>query len=115
MAFRLWATKAAISAALDGSLRPSRHVLATARGDELVLLDLEGERYYTLNEVGSRVWTLLDGGATRAGIVDTLRREYDIRAENSGDALDGDVARLLAELYAAGLVIADRPSTPRHQ
>ena len=115
MAFRLWATKAATSAALDGSLRRSCHVLATAHGDELVLLDLEGERYYTLNEVGSRVWTLLDGGATRAGIVDAVRREYDIRAGIGGDTLEGDVARLLAELYAAGLVIADKPSTPRHR
>jgi hypothetical protein len=92
---------------VDGRLRQSRDVLATAQGDELVLLDLKGERYYTLNDVGSRAWTLLADGATRAAIVDVIRREYDVRAGDDGDPVEGDVARLIGELYAAGLVMAE--------
>jgi hypothetical protein len=110
VAFRLWPRRTPTAAAVDGRLRQSRHVLATAQGDELVLLDLKGERYYTLNAVGSRAWTLLAGGATRDQIVEVIRREYDVPMESDGDPVERDVTRLLAELHAAGLVVADGPT-----
>jgi hypothetical protein len=97
---------------LAGPFRQSPHVLATAQGDELVLLDTKGERYYTLDGVGSRIWTLLGAGATVPEIVDAIRREYVVAAGQAADPVEQDVARLVRELRAAGLVAA--AETVRH-
>jgi hypothetical protein len=107
MTLRFWPKRAAVSKVLDGRLRQSSHVLATAQGDELVLLDLKRERYFTLNEVGSRMWALLSAGATRDELVSVIRREYRIRSDGPKDPVAADVERLLAELHAAGLVVMD--------
>jgi hypothetical protein len=113
MAFSFW-KKAETAAGVDDRLRQSPDVLATAQGDELVLFDMKGEQYYTLNAVGSRVWALLAGGATRSQIIDVIRREYDIPEGHDGDPVNGDVARLLRQLHAAGLVVADTRASGRH-
>jgi hypothetical protein len=115
MNFRLWSSKMALLPALEAELRQSRHVLATAQGDELVLLDMKRERYYTLNEVGSRTWALLALGATRSAIVETICNEYQIDSAGGKKVVNEDIARLLSELYEAGLIVEDvdaRPDQP---
>jgi hypothetical protein len=89
--------------ATDERLSQSPHALATAQGDELVLFDVRGGRYWTLNAVGSSVWALLAGGASPAEIVAGIRREYGIPAGAAEDPVERDVLRLLGELRAAGL------------
>ena len=81
-------------------LTPLPHVVAAAQGGRTVLLDVERGRYYTLDEVGGRIWGLLGEGSTCAAIVDALRREYDVEASR----VEADVASLLAQLRDAGLV-----------
>lgn len=88
--------------------RRAPHVLATAQGGELVLFDTRGERYYTLNEVGSRIWALLAEATSPDEIVDQLRAEYAMPAGVPGDSIAQDVARLLDELHSAHLVSAER-------
>jgi hypothetical protein len=110
MKFRFWERTAIRPDVLSSRLRQSRHVLATAHGDELVLLDLKRERYFTLNDVGSRVWTLLGQGTMRDEIATVIRREYDVSHRERGDLVANDVARLLADLHAAGLIVADDPA-----
>ena len=112
MAFYLWSKKTARYTTLDGTLRQSPDILTTAQGAELVLLDMKSERYFTLNDVGSRAWTLLAVGATRAAIVDAIRSEYDVSSWSDNDPVEGDVAALLATLHAAGLVTTDASVTP---
>lgn len=87
---------------LAGRFAQAPHVLATAAGSERVLLDLKGERYYTLNEVGSRLWALLGPGATVPEMVATIGREYD---GAGAEQVERDVRALLAELLAAGLAV----------
>jgi 16S rRNA U1498 N3-methylase RsmE len=83
-------------------------VLATAQGDELVLFDTRGERYFTLNEVGSRIWALLAEETSPDEIVDQLRTEYAMPAGVSGDPIVQDVTRLLEELRSAHLLSVER-------
>ncbi|HEX7243716.1 MAG TPA: PqqD family protein [Longimicrobiaceae bacterium] len=91
------ATPAAPSPARFG---PAAHVLATADAARTVLLDPRRGEYYTLDEVGGRVWTLLAGGATAAELADRLAEEYDAPLET----LLADVSALLDGMAAAGLV-----------
>lgn len=90
-----------------GVLRQSRHVLATAGSDELVLLDLRSGSYFTLNDVGSRIWSLLASGATLQSVVEAIRAEYDNSSAAGDLTMERDVRDLVARFVAAGLVITD--------
>jgi hypothetical protein len=57
---------------------------------------------FTLNEVGSRVWALLEAPRTVQEIVTVLSEEYDASSEQ----IARDVIELLTELRASGLVRA---------
>jgi hypothetical protein len=67
---------------------------------ETVLLDLEGEGYYGLGEVGTRIWQLIGSNATRDTILRTLQREYQADPE----VLARDLDELLDQLRDAGLI-----------
>jgi len=78
----------------------SEEVLSQEVNGETVLLDLEGESYFGLNEVGTRIWQLLKTEQCVADTLDTLSEEYDVSREQ----LENDVGDLLGKLAAAGLI-----------
>jgi len=78
----------------------SDEVLSQEVNGETVLLDLEGESYFGLNEVGTRIWQLLQSKPTVAETLNTLSDEYDVSREQ----LESDVGELLAKLADAGLI-----------
>ncbi|MGH9316408.1 MAG: PqqD family protein [Thermoanaerobaculia bacterium] len=55
---------------------------------------------YTLDEVASRIWGLMDARATIGQIADTLEQEFEVAPEQ---ALE-DVVGFLASLQAEGLI-----------
>jgi Coenzyme PQQ synthesis protein D (PqqD) len=65
-----------------------------------VLLDIDSGEYFTLNEVGGRVWDLCDGARTVASIAEVLSTEYEVDAATA--LRDAD--ELLQSLAGAGLV-----------
>ena len=81
------------------------HVLSRSAAGELVILDLDTDEYYGLEDVGARVWQLLDAGASFAEMISTLLDEYEVEPE----VLRRDVADLLGGLIDAGLVTACAP------
>ena len=78
----------------------SDEVLSQEVNGETVLLDLQGESYFGLNEVGTRIWQLITAEQTVAEVLSTLSDEYDASREQ----LENDVGELLAKLAGAGLV-----------
>ena len=78
----------------------SGEVLSQEVNGETVLLDLEGESYFGLNEVGTRIWQLIQSEQTVAGALDTLSDEYDV----SRGQLERDLSELLDKLSGAGLI-----------
>ncbi len=87
------------------SVQLSADVIFRDLEGEAVLLDLASGRYFGLNAVGTRIWTLLASGATVEAIVAALAAELDADA----DQIARDVEELLAELATRGLVIAAPP------
>jgi Coenzyme PQQ synthesis protein D (PqqD) len=69
---------------------------------ETVLLDTAGDRYYALDEVGTRCWQLLVEHGEMDAVVAVMLREFDVDEET----LRSDVAALFSCLTAAGLVVA---------
>ncbi len=56
---------------------------------------------YTLNDVGSRIWELLDGGITVEEIVSTLTKEYEVETPQA----KVDVDEFLAQMKEIGAVV----------
>ena len=63
--------------------------------------DLEG--VFTLNEVGSMIWQLMDGQTTVGELMEAVRNEYDVEAPEA----EKDLLDFLRSLEDAGLI---RPS-----
>jgi hypothetical protein len=60
-------------------------IVVAARGqlpsdlrDEIVILDLEGGTYYSLDAVGARIWQLIQKPRTVEEILDSLTSEYEV-------------------------------------
>jgi hypothetical protein len=68
---------------------------------EAVILDLASGRYFGLNAVGTRIWTLLDQGTSIEQIVQTVAEEYDADAEQ----IARDVKALIENLSSRGLIV----------
>ncbi len=84
----------------------AQHVRSVVHGDRTILLDLRRERYYSLDEVGTRVWALLGEGADVPGIVARLAEEFDAPATQ----IETDVRALLAKLADDWGVIISVPT-----
>lgn len=79
---------------------PAADVLSQTVVGESVLLDLRSQKYFGLNEVGTRAWQLLQESGDVAAIQARLLAEYAVAPEQ----LERDLDDLLARLLQAGLV-----------
>ena len=86
----------------EDRFKVSEEVLSQEVNGETVLLDLEGESYFGLNEVGTRIWQLLKADQSVGDMLDTLTSEYDVSREQ----LEDDVHGLLGKLMDAELLEA---------
>lgn len=84
----------------DKKLAPSDDAIASAVGDETVILQLKNGAYFGLDAVGTRIWALLKEGHSPAAICAQMADEYDVAPE----VLEADVRRLLGELEANEIV-----------
>jgi hypothetical protein len=76
------------------------HVLSRTLQDEMVVLNIERGMYFGLDEVGTRIWSLLGEGRSLGDVVATIVDEYDV-----GDAQGvEDVLALARQLLEHGLV-----------
>lgn len=80
--------------------KPTPEVLCQDVGGEVVLLDLASERYFGLDPVGTRIWSLLNQDQLLQQVLETLCVEY----EASRELLQNDLLALVAQLADAGLV-----------
>lgn len=69
-------------------------------GDEVVILGLSKSTYYGLNEIGARIWSLIQEPRRVGEVLDALLEEYEVERERcKRDLLD-----LLAKLSQEGLL-----------
>jgi hypothetical protein len=82
------------------NVRLSPEALFQELGGEAVILDLASSTYFGLDTVGSRLWSLLESDADVDAACRVLLDEFDVTLPQ----LETDVAALLQQLAAAGLV-----------
>lgn len=77
--------------------RPKPSVVATEVQGEAVLLDLDSRSYFSLNETGTLIWTLLGEGRAPEAIADALTEAFEIERGQAGPVVAAFVADLVAE------------------
>lgn len=78
----------------------SPEVLSQEVDGETVLLDLQSESYFGLDEVGTRIWQLLNDSADLQTVFAILLDEFDVDEKQ----LDKDLQEHIAQLVEAGLI-----------
>ena len=76
------------------------HVLVCSLEKELVLLSLELECYFGLDEIGTRMWQALTNAETIDDAYGILSAEFDVDPER----LRQDLSELLGKLTEKGLL-----------
>ena len=84
---------------LNQKITLSPDVISQEVSGETVLLDLESENYFGLDEVGTRIWQLIKETDDLQAIYDTLLEEYEVEE----DRLQSDLEALLGEISGLGL------------
>ena len=70
-------------------------------GSELIILELSVGEYFSLDELGARIWEELAQGRSLGDVVEKLAPEYDVVVDRFQD----DVCALTAELVRRGLLV----------
>lgn len=90
---------------LNNSFAKSDDLMTRNIAGELLIVPIKGNvgdlsAIYTLNDVGARMWQLIDGHTSVNQIIETISAEYDVTPNEAA----GDVVELLGSMEAAGLV-----------
>lgn len=104
MVGRVPSRRGRVESCADTPVVRAPRVVATVSGRDVILLDPAQGEYYTLNQVGGRVWDLLATTTTASAIADTLREEFDVPPDARGAQLEQDVVALLNQLRTARLL-----------
>ena len=68
-------------------IRPTQDVLVRELDGEAVLLNLDSESYYGLNQVGARMWALVMESDSIQAAYEVLANEYEVEAKTLKDDL----------------------------
>jgi hypothetical protein len=87
---------------LDANTRFRRSAHATYQTveGEAILIHMQTGTYYSLNDVGTAFWELLDGARTVGDCAAAIATEYDAPV----DVITSDLLELAADLMKEGLV-----------
>jgi hypothetical protein len=88
------------SSAANEAIVRSTDVLFQDLDGETILLHLEAERYYGLDDVGSRIWQLIVEHGNLEAVVTAMLAEFDVEEP----VLRADLAEFIAKLRAARLL-----------
>ena len=80
-------------------------VLISNLQEESVILNLDSERYYGLDDVGTRFLSALNTADSIEAAYEVLRGEYDVDAQN----LRQDLLELAENLVGQGILIRANP------
>ena len=90
------------SISLNSRLIANPELMSSEVGSEIVTFDMVKEKYFGMNEVASRVFSLCDGNRSLAQISSMLAEEFDVQPEECETA----VLELSKEFLSKTLVTA---------
>ncbi len=84
----------------DSTVVKSSGQVSTDLGKEVIILGVDSEEYYSLEEVGARIWGLIREPKTVRNILDTLLNDYDVEPKRC----ERDLLAVLQEMADEGLI-----------
>ena len=87
--------------AIDSLVVRSQDQLSGDIDHEVVLLSLNQGAYYQLNDVGSRIWELLETPTTVESVIEQMVKEFDV----TRDTCEAQVFDFLRALLAERLIV----------
>ncbi len=90
---------------LDRLFRKDSSMVSRKIADEFILVPIrrklgEAEALYALNQVGGRIWELLDGQRSLRVLRDSLVEEFDVSATQA----QADLTELIEQLQGIGAI-----------
>jgi len=93
---------------LDQRFHPCEQVASRVFDGEAILINMSTGMYYSMVDVGGRVWELLEARRSLDEIVLSITARYDVSREQA----EADVQRLAADLLREDLIAATHDGTP---
>lgn len=93
---------------LDAVVCRNAAVISTDLDDVVVMMDTDQGLYYELDEIGARIWSLIETARPVAQVCDELLEEYDVTPE----ACRRDVLGFLARARELNIVELRSPAAP---
>lgn len=97
--------RGAMTVSFSDRVRVPDDVLISNLQDESVILNLDSERYYGLDDVGTRFLSALNTSDSIEAAWEVLRDEYDVDAHS----LRQDLLELVENLVKQGILIRVNP------
>jgi hypothetical protein len=90
---------------LSKRFAPSKSLVSRKIGEDFLLVPIGGktsevDNLYTLNDVGERIWGLMDGKKSLREIVDLIADEYDVGPAEA----QADLIQFVLKLESLGAV-----------
>ena len=85
---------------IDSVITKNTEIDDTDLDGEKVMMNLDKGQYFMMNEVGSRIWELIEGNTPIVNIIEALTNEYDVDEETS----ENTVMEFLGRLKNADLI-----------
>jgi Coenzyme PQQ synthesis protein D (PqqD) len=79
----------------------AEQVIAQKASSDVLLFNIEDGNYYSLNEIGGKIWELCDGKHSVAQVIALVASEY----ETSTEEVQKDVTDLLDNLKNGKLIV----------
>lgn len=98
----LFGSRKPTATAPHARFRQSLSVTSVAHGDKTVLLDSRSEQFFSLDETGQEIWTMIASPRTKDEIVTLLCQRFGAPV----DQVTADVAEFLGELQRVKLIEA---------
>jgi len=81
-------------------IRSSEKQLSCSFGEEAAILGTERNLYYSMDEVGARIWELIKSPITIRAIAKHVAEEYEVNISQC----ETDVVKFINHLYKEGLI-----------
>lgn len=85
---------------LDQKITFAETVFAQEVDGEMVLLDMESENYFGLDEVGTAIWQAMQEKETLKEVFEVLLEQYEVEEE----MLEEDLKAFVKKLQESGLI-----------
>ena len=85
---------------LDSTIVRSSDQVSTDLGGEAVILGIQSQEYFGLEDVGVRIWGIIREPKTVRDILDTLLNDYDVEPKRC----ESDLLAVLQEMAEEGLI-----------